>query len=160
VKRIVAVILFFLMCTSLSAEPKKRRVADKKFWFMVGALTAAAFADGYSSHRCIVANTCNERNPLFGKAPSYPRIILEGGGIVAAESLSLYYLKKRNRDNKAWGWQNLWWMTAAGAIAGHTVATSKNMQLPTELRRVPSLLPSQADADHEPIDWGRRQIPR
>ncbi len=159
-KRTVAVILFFLLCTPVSAEPKKRRVADKKFWFMVGALTAAAFADGYSSHRCIVANTCSERNPLFGKFPSYPRIILEGGGIVAAESLSLYYLKKRNRDNKAWGWRNLWWMTAAGAIAGHTVATSKNMQLPAESRRVPSLLPGRADAAVEPIDWNRPQIPR
>jgi hypothetical protein len=160
VKRIVAVILFFLLCTSVAAEPKKRRVADKRFWFMVGALTAAAFADGYSSHRCLAASTCSERNPLFGKSPSYPRIILEGGGIVAAESFSLYYLKKRNRDNRAWGWRNLWWMTAAGAIAGHTVATSKNMQLPTELRRVPSLLPGQADVAIESSDWGRPKISR
>jgi hypothetical protein len=160
VKRIVAVTLFFLLCTSVAAEPKKRRVADKKFWFMVGALTAAAFVDGYSSHRCIVANTCTERNPLFGPAPSYPRIILEGGSIVAAESFSLYLLKKRNRDNNVWGWRNLWWMTAAGAIAGHTVATSKNMQLSTELRGVPSFLPGQADATVEPTDRGRPQVPR
>ena len=126
----LAVVLILLACSSLAAEPK-HRVVDKKFWITVGALTASAFVDGYSSHRCIASHSCIEWNPFFGKTPGNPRIILEGGALIAAESVTLSYVKKLDQNEKAWGRRNLWLISAAAATAAHGSAAYQNMQVST-----------------------------
>jgi hypothetical protein len=107
-----------------------RWVGSHKRLFVAGtALAAAAFADGYTTHRCLAAHRCRETNPLFGGHPSARRLWLEDGGFIAGEEVSLYFLDRWTRDSPGRFERNTALFGAAIPAGVHAWAASHNAQL-------------------------------
>lgn len=102
-KRVLLTILMLLMfSTPALAQTKKKRVADKKFWFAVTIIVAASALDVestmYWQKQC---PSCREMNAwLYGKRPSRKRMYLTLGTISALEIWGMWKVKKDG--GKAW----------------------------------------------------------
>jgi len=103
--------------------------SHKRFLVAGTALAAAAFADGYTTHRCLVAQRCRETNPIFGSYPSARRLWLEGGGFVGGEEVALYFLERWTKDSPGRFERNTVLFGAAIPAGVHAWAAWHNAQL-------------------------------
>ena len=103
--------------------------SNKRFLIAGTALAASAFADGYTTHRCLVAHRCVETNPIFGSQPSARRLWLEGGGFVAGEEAALYFLDRWTKDSSSRFERNTVFLGAAIPAGVHAWAAWHNAQI-------------------------------
>jgi len=103
--------------------------SNKRFLVAGTALAAAAFADGYTTHRCLVAHRCRETNPIFGSHPSARRLWLEGGSFIAGEELALYFVGRWTKDSRDPFERNTVLFGAAIPAGVHAWAAWHNAQL-------------------------------
>lgn len=103
--------------------------SNKRFLVAGTALAAAAFADGYTTHRCLAAHRCRETNPVFGRQPSARRLWLEGGSFIAGEEVALYFLNRWTKDSPDRFERNTVLLGAAFPAGVHAWAAWHNLQL-------------------------------
>ena len=103
--------------------------SHKRFLVAATALAAAAFADGYTTHRCLVAHRCRELDPLFGRYPSAQRLWLEDGGFIAGEEAALYFVDRWTKNSPGRFERNAVFFGAAIPAGAHAWAAWRNAQL-------------------------------
>ena len=116
-KLFIAVLALLLFTASASAQTKKKRVADKKFWIAAAVIVAASALDVestvYWQKQC---PSCREMNSwLFGKRPTRRRMYLTLGAITAAEIAGMWWVKK---DDMAQG-TKVWLVVPIAHTVGH-----------------------------------------
>jgi hypothetical protein len=103
--------------------------SHKRFLVAGTALAASAFADGYTTHRCLVAHRCRETNPIFGSHPSARRLWLEGGSFVAGEEVALYFVDRWTKNSPSRFERNTVLFGAAIPAGAHAWAAWHNAQI-------------------------------
>ena len=123
-KLILVVLAVTLLAGSVGAQPKKKRVADKKFWGAVVVMIAASIADAESTvHWMKVCPTCRELNSwLYGRRPTRKRMYLTLLPIAAAEIWGMWWVK---RDDMKQG-TKVWMVIPIAHTAGHGGAAAYN----------------------------------
>lgn len=138
-RRLALVCVLFLFPPPGCAQAQPRRTGSqeiphwlgshKQFLLAGTALAVAAFADGYTTHHCLVAHRCRETNPIFGSYPSALRLWLEGGSFVASEEVALYFLDRWTKDSPNRFERNTVLFGAAIPAGAHAWAAWHNSQL-------------------------------
>ena len=124
-KLLAALLLSLMLAIPASAQqPKKKRVADKKFWFATALIVAASVADVestvYWQKQC---PTCKEMNSwIYGKRPTRKRMYLTLGAITAAEIAGMWWVKK---DDDKQG-TKVWMVIPVAHVGGHGGAAAYN----------------------------------
>jgi hypothetical protein len=116
-KLFIAVLAMLLLTIPASAQTKKKRVADKKFWIAAAVIVAASALDVESTvYWQKACPTCREVNSwLYGKRPSRKRMYLTLGAISAAEIAGMWWVK---RDDQQQG-TKVWLVVPIAHTAGH-----------------------------------------
>ena len=105
-KLLVPILMLVLSAGAAGAQAKKKRVANKKFWFAAATMVVTSILDvestKYAFNRC---PECRELNSwLYGKRPTRKRMYLTLMPITAAEIGAMWYVKRDDdlQQTKAW----------------------------------------------------------
>jgi hypothetical protein len=104
------------------------RVADKKFWFVAGALTTTMLLDTRStfdvSQRC---PECYEANPVVAPFVRQGPTATFAAGLAFDAGVMTVAARMKGSDNK-WA-RRTWWVVPAALIVGHSIAYRHNDHL-------------------------------
>lgn len=84
----------------------RERVADRKFWTMVGILGAAKAADLVTTQR-LLNRGGYETDPIYGRHPSSARLAAVTAGYFGAEVVGAWLLKRYGRHHR---WAQVLWL--------------------------------------------------
>ena len=126
-KKLIVLILMLCLFTPPSiAVPKKKRIADKKFWFSAAVMVAVSVLDIESTKHAMNRDpNARELNSwLYGKRPTRKKMYGILLPVTAAEIWAMWFVKK-DADNKAWVVIPVVHTGAHGFAAGWNYAHSK-----------------------------------
>ncbi len=130
-------LLFLCACASADELPNapkpaaERRVADRRYWTVVGVLAASTAADTLSTAqaRDRLGPHGHETNPFLGRHPSNTRLTVSFTSYLAAESFLAYKLKARFGGSKHWPLRMLWMIEPTVQAANHAYFARANAAL-------------------------------
>jgi hypothetical protein len=146
-KRGVCLILILVLVGPVTASaqskwPKRKRVADWKFWAAAATMLAAQYADIAETRRCINAHTCREGNPLLGQTAG--REYGVGTAITAGEVLAMYYAKKVGSGDQDPDWRNAWRFFFGFHDVVHGIMAYQNAKISLRKRLLNPAQPAQS----------------
>lgn len=109
-----------------SPQPKaipQKRVADRKFWVVMGALAAAKTTDAITTERFLCTKNSYETNPIFGRHPSVGRFAGINAAYFSGEVGLAYGLKRFGRNH--W-WAKAWMIEPVFQAADHIFWAAHN----------------------------------
>jgi hypothetical protein len=149
-KRGVCLILILALMVPVTASaqskwPKRKRIADWKFWAAAVSMLASEYVDIAETRRCIHAHTCREGNPLLGQGAG--REYGVGTAITGGEILAMYYAKKIGSSDPDPDSRNVWMVFFGVTDLVHGIAAYQNAKI--SLRKLPL----------NPVQPGQLEIP-
>jgi hypothetical protein len=172
-KRGVCLILILALMVPVTASaqskwPKRKRIADWKFWVAAATMLAAEYVDIAETRRCINAHTCREGNALLGQSAG--REYGVGMGITVGEIVAMYYVKKIGSTDQDPDSRHAWMLFFGVNDLVHGIAAYQNAKISLRKPRLNPTQPGQSEIPglriwpsgdtiprlaHRPSDLGR-----